>query len=293
MIDDPAAPGGAVQRPNSCISGATPGSREPAVSAQENGTSSGSRNDRARRNRADRRASRPRRRRPAMSSMRMLFCCRQRRQVRADLDRDAWRGAPMAPASSDAHSRPASRDADAARHRSRWRDRIARIEGSPASARAHVPTRSACDRRMAGSEKRSAGRPCESSIHAGHQIRPLMFRTISVGTTLSPASFAAAPPRRAGRPSRRDVRGAGRKSCVSANIRTTSNPMSAICAHLVAHFAQVELAPHVHRAPPRPVVDAELEGPGRRRARLHDQASPLRISASDRSATAVTPSAAP
>jgi hypothetical protein len=47
MIVCPAAPGGAVHNPNSCIRGARPLPESPAVSAQENGTSSGSRNDRA------------------------------------------------------------------------------------------------------------------------------------------------------------------------------------------------------------------------------------------------------
>ncbi len=124
----------------------------------------------------------------------------------------------------------------ASRDRGSWASSIsfarsnARIAASPAKAPAHVCASTAWERRMTGSEKRSPGRPCASSIQAGHQMVPLMLRTMSVGTTLSPVSAAArttSTSRAIMPPS--TVDGAGRKSLVRANTRTTSKPRSAMC----------------------------------------------------------------
>ena len=215
------APGGAVQMPNSCISGGGRWRASSAVKAQLNGTSSGSR-----------KPSRD----VAIKRIRVHAVLVDEAGDVVDahvlcVGRDGrcaptWtgsRGAAPTAAGQQRRPQPARVAAGPACASSISLVRSkARTDASPASARAQVSTSSACAAQQGRIGEQVLG-ALASRIQAGHHILPLMLMVISVGMTRDASlarrarhlhqlrHLAAAAPSSA----------SGRKSSVSRKRRTT------------------------------------------------------------------------
>ena len=197
------------------------------------------------------------------------------------------------PASSAVHSQPASRLGKRCASSISLLRSKARIDASPASARAQRldQQRLRAQQRRIGVQARGAFRAA-SRIHAGHQNLPLMLMVMSVGML--------AQLRVARRARHLDQlgdlvlghgHGRGQKVLRQQEEPHHANAQVAHVREVGAHLAEIELAPHVHGA----LAAASSCSRARSRLRLMvwGHRSPCRIDASDRSATQVTPSEAP